>query len=234
MSICTTTPKEGTVNLLESLKPITPPSRDSREKFSFNLARWVKKHGRHGPLGARIFFTPRIWGKGDDVFDPLRTQPHHMAVGIYYSDGAPGISGSRLSSVLCMGAREQPVFFIYEDPQDVTDIWLPAYLERGKCAIDPEHNSLYNERDRFDVASDEQSRVCRWCGQTFTRKDTPRTVIDTTWDPACERMSTCGNLSDIAEGRFQKRLWVSIPKRHPLHLSTRRNPGTHPRRPTWI
>lgn len=170
------------MNLHDHLKDITPPDAGRQHRFSYNLARWVRHHGK---WGARIFFLPQLWERQDPtqppVFDLTQGQSHMLFIGTYHADGAPGVAGCRLSQVLCNGAREQPGFYCLKDPQDVTDLWLPAYLERGKCAIDPRHR-IYADRERWDVAEDEQTRTCRWCGATFRRREEPRTVIDTFWD----------------------------------------------------
>jgi hypothetical protein len=167
------------LNLFESIKAITPPSRDYAEKFSFNLAVWVREHKNLTP---RFYYAPQCFEKGRPAqYSEEITCPSLILVGLA-DDG--WCHGSRLSSVLCNGRKEETCAFPPNQGPflDITEQLLARYLRHGKCALDPEH-TLYWERGRY--TEDRASRVCNWCGRVEHRHETPRTVIDVTWKPAC-------------------------------------------------
>lgn len=157
------------------LAAVTPASRSSEEKLSYNLSRWLK---RNGGLFVRAFYAPE---PGALAWDPAKTHPPMIYLG-FPDDG--WLHGARLSSILTMGTKADSWAYPpgeFDLPLvEITEAFWAAYIELGKCALDPEH-SLYWPSDRFVESLDGGTRVCRWCARSEAREIRPMTVYQTSW-----------------------------------------------------
>lgn len=157
-----------------TLKQITPLTKGFGEKFSPNLAMYLRKY----PDAIRFFFA------GDkDVreWTPERTITHLLYLG--FMDGNLLI-GSRVAEIIHYGRKAQrwayPPKNFASGLRDVTVELLPRYVELGKCALDPEHR-LYFDSERYVERGD--TRTCKWCGQVQARKVIVETVETPVWAP---------------------------------------------------
>jgi Zn ribbon nucleic-acid-binding protein len=101
----------------------------------------------------------------------LRTKKHRAETSRVFSDqkGTLYIGfiddgyliGSRLIAVLCNGKKEESWAFGYlGELTEIPDFWA-RYTAVGRCAIDPEHKMLVDDRWRTNG----EHRECLWCGQ---------------------------------------------------------------------
>jgi hypothetical protein len=162
-----------------TLKQITPATNGDGERFSWNLARYLHKH----PDAIRFFY------ERNDLLDSYRADvncAHRLYVG--FMDGG-SLIGSRVSEILGVGRRAgrwayPPKHFLF-GLDDVSNVFLPRYMELGKCALDPEH-CLYVSDARYEVKGDESMdgyRKCVWCGRIERLQRSERIVLEGAWEP---------------------------------------------------
>lgn len=125
------------------------------DRFSENLMKWVRKY-KDRPM----FIALATDGK--HYFDAEKTQASLLYVGWHSLDEGE-LMGSRLSEILCNGAKTSTWAFQRRMKFVEVPFWWEHYIQFGKCAIDPEH-WLYADRERWEVTEDGKSRRCIWCG----------------------------------------------------------------------
>ena len=128
------------------------------DRYSENLMKWVKKY-KNTPL-----FVAMSTSDGQS-YDPEKTQASRLYVGKHRIDEEGFLFGSRLSSILCEGAKAETFAFVPGMKFVVIEGWWEKYIIGGKCFIDPEHR-LYYDRERWEEteSSNGKLRHCVWCG----------------------------------------------------------------------
>jgi hypothetical protein len=128
------------------------------DKFSENLVKWVKKY-RDINIFAAFSAHNNIDGSELEYL-PEKSLPRQILIGhVDMEDG--WLHGSRLSTILCQGARSD--VFAYSPGFLITPLpgWWDGYINGGKCFIDPEHK-LYTDKERWQLEGDMPQ--CLWCG----------------------------------------------------------------------
>jgi hypothetical protein len=123
------------------------------DKYSPNLARWLRKRKRHTGMPQSVF----------------RDADGVQWIG--WLDEDLYLIGSRLMAVLCNGAKEEVWAYPIRKSQKLREIpgFWDEYERVGRCAIDPEHAHYFLSRDgRF--AEEGDSRTCKWCGAKHVRE----------------------------------------------------------------
>lgn len=169
------------MNFAECLGEIRPETSLGSEKYSFNLAEVLALYQER--LGeVRVLFVPC---ESRPLWTPEITCTPQLYLGIPSPDG--GLTGRKFSRVIVVGARAEswalppgrfPLGF-----SDVTEAFLEGYLRLGKCAIDPEHRLEAGIGERYTL-TDEDHRVCNWCGQREAREVVRRVVVKDCWHRA--------------------------------------------------
>lgn len=171
------TPVERHISFPDLLTEITPRTQDGSEKYSFNFAQYV----RHEASQKRIFWMKVLYAPTEEhpTWDPQVTNTQRIYIG---DPGEGWITGSWMPRVITMGGKAErwafppekfPMGFV-----DITQEFLALYLQRGKCAIDPEH-VVYTGDSRYTRSGD--TRTCRFCGRREYLHTSTRTVEDATW-----------------------------------------------------
>lgn len=138
----------------EILPQIKATSR--HERYSENLMKWLRKQ-KEAPFFAAISTSDGV------VYDPAKTQASRIFIGRHRIDEEGFLFGSRLSNILCTGAKTETFAFVPSMKFVVIPGWWEGYISLGKCFIDPEH-TLYYDRERWEKSGDGKTRECVWCG----------------------------------------------------------------------
>ena len=141
-------------------KDILPKIKASSktDRYSQNLMAWVRKQ-RECEL-----FVAIATSEGQQ-YDPSKTQASRLYVGRHRIDEEGFLFGSRLSQILCNGAKTETFAFVPGMKFVVVPDWWAGYISGGKCFIDPEH-TLYYDRERWEETDKAggKHRHCVWCG----------------------------------------------------------------------
>lgn len=135
------------------VKQIDPASWDA---YSSNLVKWLKANGRDGDCVFRL----RAGAKLERVYGPGA-----MFVGQKFSlDDATDtdFSGALLMGTLTFG-RDAPRHChagLFAQLQEIEGFWQ-QYIDRGRCAIDPDHRVMFRENNR--IVSRDGKSLCAWC-----------------------------------------------------------------------
>lgn len=132
-------------------------------KFSENFEKWIRKHKTSGRM--IVAFSRYSLLDGSDLeYDSNKTQASNILIGFgAISDGY--LHGSRLSEIICSGARAK--FWAFGPQYKLEKLygWLEHYNNHGVCQIDPEH-ILYSNW----VMDSDDERHCEYCGHKQIRK----------------------------------------------------------------
>lgn len=100
-----------------------------------------------------------------------------LAIG-YIHDGH--FVGCLLNSALCHGRKARTWCFAgHADGVELIPEFWERYLKVGRCAIDPDHTTLYID-ERWTHVTDDKRR-CLWCGHEQHRVLTPVTKMVESW-----------------------------------------------------
>lgn len=148
------------MNVSEILAAVRATSKGDR--YSENLYKWLRKHKA---LPLFVAYSPISHIDGGDLgpFNPGKTCAANLYVGYGQIDDG-FLFGSRLSEILCEGAKTSTWAHGPARKFQVLPNWLEEYAKAGKCFIDPEHR-LYADRERWQESENGQRRTCAWCGQ---------------------------------------------------------------------
>lgn len=159
---------------LSDLAPEHSPS------FSPNLYRWMKCRAH--------FYSDGGVAEGVYRVKPGTSTAEYFGDGTmmigYPMNGYPGdtdFSGVRLYHALCNGSKALSWCYTNMAPDlELVEGFWDRYLQVGRCAIDPEHQTHFSGGERFIVNGN--VRKCLWCGQQQRQVVTPRTVLDEAWE----------------------------------------------------
>ena len=148
-----------------------------KPSYSPSLFRWMRKTQKESPSlfkDLRVFRTVNA-----------DHSPHALFIGVSWDDSL-SFCGSRMSGVLCHGGREtrgvHTHLTIGKNLIDVADDFWEEYLRVGRCAIDPRHMTHFaSDSPRYEFP-DDNTRVCLWCGETFSKRVVERIEADVFWD----------------------------------------------------
>lgn len=148
------------IDFLDRIKPELSP------KFSANLHEWLSRFEQilGGEIGLFQATSPMLM-IGDGLWIGRLTDEFFI--------------GRRLSQVLSFGVKTPPLKMpgVVGGLVEIEGFWSD-YVRRGLCAIDPMHESSFEE-DRWAVTGD--IRVCRWCGHKQRLEARTKTVVVHEW-----------------------------------------------------
>lgn len=159
------------------LRDLSPEKSSS---FSPNLYRWMKRRAH--------FYRDGGVAEGVYRVKPGTAAAEHFGAGTlmigHPFNGHPGdtdFSGARLMQALCIGGKALNWCYSNMAPDlELVEGFWDRYLQVGRCAIDPSHQTHFSGGERFIVNGN--VRKCLWCGQQQHQVVTPRTVLDEAWE----------------------------------------------------
>lgn len=109
---------------------------------------------------------------------------------IGYPDDNGLFNGARMNRVLCLGRKAERWAFtgLNGVVEPVPDFW-ERYLKVGRCAIDQDHSTHYQD-ERWSRVSDDK-RKCLWCGHEQHRVLTPVTTVVESWHDTKPTTTPC-------------------------------------------
>lgn len=99
-----------------------------------------------------------------------------LAIGYVY-DG--DFIGCQLTHVLCYGRKARTWSFPGTDCIELVPDFWERYLQVGRCAIDRDHHTHYQD-NRWELIAGDKRR-CKWCGHQQHRVLTPVTTMVESW-----------------------------------------------------
>ena len=146
----------------EYLKSIRPQTTSPREKYSWNLYRFL----RHKDVREKI----RVYeGKISDT-EPVQ---YFFAVTKCASPQEDTGNIGIFEFILRTRRNNESIEILsysnydFSSMKDVTEKFFEEYQKIGKCAFhEPEHELYIRNTERFEII-DEKTRRCKWCGKIF-------------------------------------------------------------------
>lgn len=142
----------------ELVKHIDPALWDA---YSPNLVKWLKAAGRDGDCVFRL----RAGAKLERVYGP-----NAMFVGQKFNfDDAfdTDFSGALLMGTMTFGRNATRYCHagLFPQLQEIDNFWQ-QYIDKGRCAIDPDHRVIFRENNR--IVTREGESHCAWCSAKVT------------------------------------------------------------------